>query len=332
MVLGFVRGVASILTLAAVGCSVIVPLGDHELAPGDSGLTQGTVDGGPANFGEAVVLAKEQTGPSGIAVSSAGVFFVTNGTRASVSGVNRDGTKLRIVYTPANPPCFQYGDLAADAQRIYWTECGRVISSFFDGSSGRGYYSDNAEALRFARVKVDALNVYASQVQSVVYQFVKDGSARNEVANDGKTTLPFAPGDSDFFWAEGGIVKTRPFGGTAVVFAVGQPTTVDMLADTTYLFSITQAGTLLRQRRDAAGGAPDTLAKGLRQPARMVLDDNSVYFTDAAAGTVNRVPKAGGDLVVIASGQAAPYGIAVDAQGIYWTNRDDGTVMMAPRK
>ena len=54
----------------------------------------------------------------------------------------------------------------------------------------------------------------------------------------------------------------------------------------------------------------------------MAVDSTSVYWTNAASGTVLRCPITAcvATPVTIAAGQASPSGIAADAQGVYWAN------------
>ena len=74
----------------------------------------------------------------------------------------------------------------------------------------------------------------------------------------------------------------------------------------------------------------------------IVLDDTSVYWTNAATGgvytegTVLKAPLKGGATTTLASGQISPYGIAIDATSVYWTNegtcydKTDGSILKVP--
>jgi hypothetical protein len=59
-------------------------------------------------------------------------------------------------------------------------------------------------------------------------------------------------------------------------------------------------------------------------PIRQIaLGATDVFYTDAAAGVIKRVPKAGGSATVFASGLAGPSVLAVDASGVYVVESGD---------
>ena len=65
-------------------------------------------------------------------------------------------------------------------------------------------------------------------------------------------------------------------------------------------------------------------------PNDMAVDGTSVYWT-SDAGTVMKVPLTGGTAITLASDQDGPSGIVVDDASIYWTNAGSGTVMKLAR-
>ncbi len=72
---------------------------------------------------------------------------------------------------------------------------------------------------------------------------------------------------------------------------------------------------------------PVTLASGQASPARIVVDDNYVYWTNEGTdtssysdGAVKKVAKTGGSIQTLASGQMRAWGIAVDDSDVFFTN------------
>jgi hypothetical protein len=84
------------------------------------------------------------------------------------------------------------------------------------------------------------------------------------------------------------------------------------------------------------GEDPVVIAKGLRGPEQIAIDDTFAYFTDhegaTHAGSVLRVPLAGGEVVELVADQIAPYGIAIDATHVYWTSLLEGLVQRVPKE
>jgi hypothetical protein len=73
------------------------------------------------------------------------------------------------------------------------------------------------------------------------------------------------------------------------------------------------------------------LALGLEDGRGIAVDLDTVYFSDQARGTIERIDKGGGNGAVLASDQDTPYGVAVSSEHVYWTNfTDDGAVMRVP--
>jgi hypothetical protein len=80
-------------------------------------------------------------------------------------------------------------------------------------------------------------------------------------------------------------------------------------------------------------GCPEcmVLAHGLEDGRGIAIDLDTVYFSDQARGTIERIDKGGGNGGVLASDHDTPYGVAVSSEHVYWTNfADDGAVMRVP--
>jgi hypothetical protein len=78
-------------------------------------------------------------------------------------------------------------------------------------------------------------------------------------------------------------------------------------------------------------GMPTRLAMGeAGGPSAIAVDATHVYWTDAKAKTLMKVPKQGGAPVTLASGQDGISALAIDAANVYWVNNltgDLGSVM-----
>jgi hypothetical protein len=73
-------------------------------------------------------------------------------------------------------------------------------------------------------------------------------------------------------------------------------------------------------------GCPEciVLAEGLESGRGLSLHGDFVYFTDQAAGTVNRVPKGGGEIEVLANLQDEPYDVVANDTQVFWTTFVEG--------
>jgi sugar lactone lactonase YvrE len=84
-------------------------------------------------------------------------------------------------------------------------------------------------------------------------------------------------------------------------------------------------------------GTPVALFSGQNKPYGIVVDGETIYWTNNGDGTVMKAPKAGGTPEKIASDQHSPGAIAVDENNVYWINegsltKADGAVMRLAKK
>jgi hypothetical protein len=92
----------------------------------------------------------------------------------------------------------------------------------------------------------------------------------------------------------------------------------------TDLFWVTSDASPLVLKAPAAGGAATTVVTSTSAIGRSVVDGSTLYFTDAASGTVGKLAlSAGSTPVVLASGLKSPGDLVVDATYVYWIDTDD---------
>ena len=70
--------------------------------------------------------------------------------------------------------------------------------------------------------------------------------------------------------------------------------------------------------------AASVVAAGLDSPTALTADATHLYFADAHAGTINRVPREGGPPVVLARNQATPSRVALLGDDVVWLNVGSG--------
>lgn len=75
---------------------------------------------------------------------------------------------------------------------------------------------------------------------------------------------------------------------------------------------------------------PTLLASGGKEIQFVALDQDDVFWTDFALGTVSAVAKGGGDARVIAAGRESPSGVAAKDGVVYWTEFNGDMVASAP--
>jgi hypothetical protein len=74
-------------------------------------------------------------------------------------------------------------------------------------------------------------------------------------------------------------------------------------------------------------GAPAMLHASESGAYYVTSDDTHVYWTNAFAGTVMRVPHCGGEVTVLAENETSPFAVAVDGTHVYWAGNTFGGVL-----
>lgn len=75
---------------------------------------------------------------------------------------------------------------------------------------------------------------------------------------------------------------------------------------------------------------PTVLASGGKEIQFVALDQNDVFWTDFALGTVSAVPKGGGGARTIAAGRQNPSGVAAKDGTVYWAEFNGDMIASAP--
>jgi hypothetical protein len=146
------------------------------------------------------------------------------------------------------------------------------------------------------------------------------GGTPAELATRQGTVADVAVGSHAVYWSAIGQESIRwlPADGEVSTIATGVHAVSPSVVGTTVYW----ADALLRDDgagifRLDQGRAPVELARS-PSPVAAVADEQHVYWSDDATGTIRRVSIAGGDATVIATGQASPSELAIDDQAVYW--------------
>ena len=229
--------------------------------------------------------------PFGITVDSVNVYWTQRNDAAaygpgSVKSVPLSGGIVTNLATIPNAG--PYTDLTVDASNVFWTD----------------YYGSGGGGVR----KVPIGGGSVTQLSSGVSGWAS----------------PIAQDATDIYWTEmwnGSINKVSKNGGavtTLISDSNGLTGDANSIAlDATYVYWTISAGTVNRILK--AGGSPEVLASGLSNPTSIMIDGDSVYWTNYVdPGTINMMPKSGGAVSVIAAGQVNPTSLAADSAYLYW--------------
>jgi hypothetical protein len=351
-------GAAALLVLAS--CNLLVPVGDHDLAPpegagsgspgtdaatpteggvalpsSDGGLLPDGGDGGgppadgggPLVVGDLVVIASAQNGPRGVAVDRTFVYWVNPNDKAVLRSP-------KVNPAPQTIASQQDGlnDIVTDGATLFWTgayigsNVGQLRSSAPDGTNHHDLGGNNWTGSPVRLLAIGA-SVFGTDT-TVVDRWDKQSGSMTELVHGGGLSGLAILGANLYVGAGTGLFSAPLSGGALAPIGAAQPRPADLAADGLSLYWATEAGTVHRLD-DTAGAQPQQLATGQSVCARVAIDALNVYWT-SSNGTVATVPKSGGAVRVLASGQGSPFGIVVDGDGVYWTTGD--TVMMLKKK
>lgn len=232
-----------------------------------------------------VTIASGLTSPADLAVDEAAVYFAENGQ--TLRRINTDGGGMKVL---ATEPSGLRGITVTDTE-VYWTSEGDGGSvrraNKADGSGAQGLASNQGSLL--LRTALDATHVYySSRGAATIMRVARSGMVAPETLVSGDIGPTAVAVDGTYFYW----------------------TTVD---------TVGTAGKVSARRKDLAAGPVD-VATGLSVPGAMVLDTNSVYWTDYKAGTIRGTgkPGIGGGIVTLGTNQSGPNALSIDATSVYW--------------
>jgi hypothetical protein len=286
----------------------------------------GTVMKLPLGGGTPTTLASGQYWPDFIVVDGSSAYWTTRRSdlpyvgsvptdTASVMRVPLDGgTPTSLISTPTIP-----GQIAVDANSVYWAYPGTRANDFVDG----------------AVVKVslvgDFLTWLAPGQQSAL-----------GIAVDATSVYWTTYGTSSGNYSNGSVLKMPMGGGTITTLASGQTEPSSVVVDGTSAYwtnscNPTPSWSCGVMKVPLGGGSTTTLASGQTGPGAITMDATSVYWvnysdgSNSGGGSVMKMPLGGGTPTVLAAGQFRPNGMAVDATSVYWITEGstgtNGTVM-----
>lgn len=251
--------------------------GDLQRIPKRGGVTMDLYSGTGVAF---------QPGAS-IAVDATDVFWtsatIAGGSKSNtLSRQDKNGGKPTVV---ASSPLSTLQCVVVDDSDIYWVQGNAIMKAAKNGGPAVGIAGGQTGA---DCVSVDDKRVYWSLAGTDKAQFAdgaivsspKAGGGAKVVVKGAEHAANVLVDDKNVYWQNvDKIMKAPKTGGAeAVVASVGGPI-ADIALDGGYVyFTVGSAdGTVGRVSKD--GGTPTTLATGQPQPAGIVVDDTSLYWT-----------------------------------------------------
>jgi len=307
-------------SLVSIGCGMRDP--QQLPAPSDSGAPDVRDARQPTTDGEItkvpITLASGQYMPNCLAVDGVNVYWTTS--EGNVMSVPTGGGTPTVLASKQGLPFGIAVDRASST--VYWvrtsSSSGMVMSSPVAGGTPRVVADNQRGPMRIA---VDHGLVYwANQSAGTVMRLPAGGGTPAELATRQGTVADVAVGSHAVYWSAIGQESIRWLpaeGGAATIATDAHAASLSVVGTTVYW-----ADALLRDDgagifRLDQGHAPVELARS-PSPVAAVADEQHVYWSDDATGTIRRVSIAGGDATVIATGQTSPSELAIDDHAVYW--------------
>lgn len=289
----------------------------------DSGTPSGCVPDGGGAMGVCVqVLATVTEEPEALAVSAAGVYWLTSDSlyRAPLTG----GSPAALVTGLTFP-----SGIALDGSFAYWIADSNISKVPLQGGAVVPIIDGQVGLSQFA---ITGTSIYFTEGSpGAVLKCGLDGSGLTALASG--QVLQGAPGPiainptnvyfgADF--ADESAVQAISLGdGGISTLTTGQFDLAYLSLDATGLYWIDETAPSTLMKLAFGSTFPMQLASAIF-PSGLVTDGTTVYFAQEgpaqqAAGSISKVPATGGVVSVLVGGQTAQL-IAIDATSVYWFN------------
>jgi hypothetical protein len=280
------------------------------------------------------VLARGQDRPCGVAVDEESVYWTNYGSDTmhggSVMKMPLGGGAAAELASGLGNPCA----IALDAAGVYWTSYGPDSTGavYRVAKSGGGVYALATHLDDPGSIEIrDRRAYWTNGAEGSVQTASVDGGDTITLA-DGQAGLAGIALDANrAYWGAQGLLMQAPLsGGNATKLLAADRGSRGVAAGAAGVFWITDDGSIVRVDSDRS--RPTEIVSGSDDPGdvfHIAVDASTVYWSDAASGTVSMIPADGGDVIELASDQHEPMALAITVQAIYWANAGDGTVVRA---
>ena len=156
-------------------------------------------------------------------------------------------------------------------------------------------------------------------------------------------TFAVAADETGVYWADtNGIFKAlngMPTDGGTQIPIASDSHALDLTLDQSFVYWRDKDTGIPYRAPRTGNGAKTQVGGGQYQSSakttvaeRVVVDANSLYWTDSTADRILKASVSGSQTVVVAAlmGGSSPAGIALDSEYVYWTTQTTGYVMRAP--
>ena len=299
------------------------------------------------------LLATAQGETQGLAVNANVVVWASlRGNANSAKGVIASVPKTGGVVTDVAPALARPMGVAVDATNAYFTDFNAPTTGVgMAPLAGGGSVTTLGPGMPLTvAVAVDASAVYWSTLGGQVRSAPIGGGPITTLASGLGPLSGIAVDDTFVYVAQssspGSILMVRKDGvGPISAVAAWQVTPKKLAVDSTTAYWVIGGTGVNGEIASAplAGAGPDggpvtKLAIGQKSPNAIAVDDvGSVYWANAADGSIHKLKKGSGVATTIASHQVETRGLAVDDTSVYWTiatsdgGYDGGVVKITPK-